>query len=76
MLSKQFYPVSMLFRHEELVEREIEIGNYLVQGLSLSEISETTGLHKKLIVAYLHNIMEKLKTKSLEDLSQILKKKM
>ncbi len=62
----------MLFRHEELVEREIEIGKYLIQNLSLTQISQKTNLSKKLIVAHLHNMMEKLQAKDLEDLIRIL----
>ena len=38
-------------KNEELIERELEIGHYLVQGYSLYKISEITGLNKKTVSA-------------------------
>ncbi len=63
----------MEFKHEELVEREIEIGNYLLNGFSLRHISEKTGLSKKHLDAHIKNMMEKLKAKDMEDLLKLLK---
>ena len=60
----------MEFKQEELVEREIEIGGYLLQDFSLKRISEKTGLSKKLLVAHIRNMMEKLKA---EDMSALIK---
>jgi DNA-binding NarL/FixJ family response regulator len=51
----------MEFKHEELIEREIEIAGYLVLGFSLKHIAETTGLSKRLLVTHIKNMMEKLK---------------
>jgi len=60
----------MEFKHEELIEREIEIAGYLVQGFSLKHISETTGLSKRLLVTHIKNMMKKL---SAEDMSTLIK---
>ena len=60
----------MEFKQEELVEREIEIAGYLLQDFSLKRISEKTGLSKKLLVAHIRNMMEKLKA---EDMSALIK---
>lgn len=50
----------MQFVNEELVDREIEIAGYLLQSLSLKQISEKTSLSKKHIVAHIKNMREKL----------------
>lgn len=63
----------MEFKHEELVEREIEIGDYLLNGFSFRLISEKTGLSKKHLDAHIKNMMEKLKAKDMEDLLKLLK---
>jgi DNA-binding NarL/FixJ family response regulator len=63
----------MEFKQEELVEREIEIGSYLVQDFSLKHISEKTGLSKKLLVAHIRNMMEKLKAEDMTALVKLLK---
>ena len=51
----------MEFKKEELVDREMEIGSYLLQGLHTTNISKKTGLSKKTITAHIRNMMEKLK---------------
>ena len=48
----------MEFKNEELVEREIEIGGYLLLDLSMKQISLKTGLSKKNIAAHIRNMME------------------
>lgn len=63
----------MEFREEELVEREVEIARYLLQDLSLKHISEKTGLSKKLLVAHIRNMMEKLKAENISALIKVLK---
>jgi DNA-binding CsgD family transcriptional regulator len=63
----------MEFKQEELVEREIEIGGYLLQNFSLKQISEKTGLSKKLLVAHIRNMRQKLKAENMEALKKILK---
>lgn len=50
----------MEFKNEELVAREMEIAGYLLQNLSLKQISDKTGLSKKHLAAHLRNMMEKL----------------
>jgi len=62
----------MEFKNEELVEREIEIGRYLIQNFSLKLISEKTGLTQKLLVAHIRNMMEKLKAENIEQLIKLL----
>ncbi len=63
----------MEFKQEELVERELEIAGYLVQDFSISHIAKTTGLTKKLLVAHIKNMMQKLKAGNMEALKRILK---
>ena len=63
----------MEFKQEELVEREIEIAGYLVQDLSMMQIAEKTGLSKKLLVAHVKNMMEKLKAEDISALIRLLK---
>jgi DNA-binding NarL/FixJ family response regulator len=63
----------MEFKNEELVEREIEIAGYLVQGFSINHIAKTTGLTKKLLVAHIKNMMQKLKAGNMETLKKALK---
>ena len=64
----------MEFKQEELVEREIEIAGYLLQGFSLKMIAEKTGLSKKLLAAHLQNMMKKLKAEDMEALIKLIKK--
>ena len=63
----------MEFKQEELVEREIEIAGYLTQDFSLKHISEKTGLSKKLLVAHVKNMMEKLKAEDMTALIKLLR---
>ena len=63
----------MEFKNEELIEREIEIAGYLVERFSLKQISETTGLSKKILTAHIRNMMQKLKAENIEALIRILK---
>ena len=63
----------MEFKQEELVEREMEIGGYLLQDLSMKQIIEKTGLSKKLITAHIGNMMEKLKAEDITTLIRLLK---
>ena len=66
----------MEFKSEELVEREIEIGGYLLQHLSMKQISLNTGLSKKHIAAHIRNMMEKLQAESMIELIQLLGEKL
>ena len=63
----------MEFKNEELIEREIEIAGYLVQRFSVKQISEETGLNKKILAAHIKNMMQKLKTENIEALIRTLK---
>jgi len=65
--------MSTEFRKEELVEREIEIGGYLLQNFSVKQICEQTGLQKKIIEAHVRNMMEKLGAADLRTLVHVLK---
>jgi DNA-binding NarL/FixJ family response regulator len=63
----------MEFKKEELVEREIEIGGYLLQNLSLKQIAEKTGLSKKILTAHIRNMKQKLKAADIIELIKLLK---
>lgn len=63
----------MKFKKEELVEREKEIGSYLLQGFHTTHISERTGLSKKTIYAHIRNMMKKLCATDTSELTRILK---
>ncbi len=63
----------MEFKHEELVEREIEIGGYQIQNFSLKVISEKTGLSKKILAAHINNMMKKLQAENIADLIKLIK---
>jgi DNA-binding NarL/FixJ family response regulator len=65
----------MEFKREELIEREIEIAGYLMQGVSLKHIAETTGLSKRLLATHIKNMMEKLKAEDMSTLIKLLKAK-
>ncbi len=62
----------MEFKHEELVDREIEIARYLLQGFSLKMIAEKTALSKKHLAAHIRNMMEKLKAENMTALIKML----
>ncbi len=63
----------MEFKKEELIEREIEIGGYLLKGFSLKQMSKKTGLSKKHLAAHLRNMMEKLGVENSLALKEIFK---
>ena len=63
----------MEFENEKLIEREIEIGNYLMHDLSLKSISEKTGLSKKIIAGHINNMKIKLKAADVPGLIRALK---
>jgi DNA-binding CsgD family transcriptional regulator len=66
---------NMEFKKEELIEREIEIARLFIQNISLKQIAETTGLSKKLLIAHIKNMMQKLKANDMETLIKILKER-
>lgn len=43
----------MEFKNEELIGREIEIAGLLMQQYSLNQISERTGVNKKILAAHI-----------------------
>jgi len=63
----------MEFKHEELVEREKEIAGYLLLDLSVKQICDKIGLKKKIIAAHIRNMMEKLGTKDMKTLIELLR---
>lgn len=63
----------MEFKQEALVEREMEIAAYLLQGFSLKQIAGKTGLSKKHLDAHIKNMMKKLKAEDMEELVKLLK---
>jgi DNA-binding NarL/FixJ family response regulator len=63
----------MEFKSEELLEREIEIAQCLLQGNKLSEIAEKTGLSKRHVTAHIRNMITKLKTENVKSLLYLLK---
>ena len=63
----------MEFENEKLIDREIEIGNYLMQDFSLKLIGEKTGLSKKIIAAHINNMKIKLKAEDIPELIRLLK---
>ena len=63
----------MEFKKEELVEREIEIGGYLILDLSMKQICEKTTLSKKHLSAHISNMRKKLKAEDMEALIKALR---
>ncbi len=62
----------MEFKKEELVEREIEIAQCLLEGRTLTQICTKTGISKKHVVAHVRNMLSKMKVKSIESLLPLL----
>lgn len=60
------------FKKEALVDREIEIGRYLIQGFSLKLISQKTGLNPKTLAAHIQNMMKKLNAGKRNELVKML----
>ena len=65
----------MGFKHEELVEREVIVARLLVQGHSAKEISEQTGMGKRIVAAHIRNMKVKLQAKDLTSLVKALQEK-
>lgn len=65
----------MEFIKEGIVDRELEIGSYLVKAYTLKQIAEKTGLSKKMVSAHIRNLMEKLNTNTTVELLHVLKNK-
>lgn len=63
----------MEFKSEELIEREIEIGQCLLQGYTINQICAKTGISKRLVGAHIRNMLAKLKVKDKESLLRLLK---
>jgi DNA-binding NarL/FixJ family response regulator len=63
----------MEFKNEELVEREIEIGGYLLQSFSIKQIAEKTGLSKKILTAHISNMKQKLRADNMAELIKLLR---
>lgn len=67
--------IIMEFKQEELVERELEIANYLTRDFSLSSIAAETGLNKRIVTAHIRNMMKKLKVIDIDELRKLLEQK-
>ena len=68
------YTTNMMeFKNEELIEREIEIAQHLVQDFSLNQIAGETGINKKLLTVHMRNMMKKLNAENMSTLIKILK---
>ncbi len=63
----------MEFKQEELIEREIEIADYLLQDFSIKLICEKTSLSKKHLSAHISNMMKKLKAEDMDNLIKVLR---
>ena len=63
----------MEFKNEELIEREIEIGQCLLQGYTLNQICAKTGISKRHVGAYIRNMLAKLEVKDKGSLLNLLK---
>ncbi len=66
----------MEFKNEELIEREMEIAEHLVQDFSLNQIAEITGINKKLLIVHMRNMMKKLNAENMPTLIKTLKEKL
>jgi DNA-binding NarL/FixJ family response regulator len=62
----------MEFKHEELVESEVIIARLLLKGCSEREISEQTGMGKRIVAAHIRNMKVKLHARDLVILIRIL----
>lgn len=58
---------------ESLSNRELEVANKLVEGLSLKELSNQMNLHSSTISTYKNRIFEKLNIQSIPELVEILR---
>jgi DNA-binding NarL/FixJ family response regulator len=60
------------FRYEELVENELIIGSLLAQGYSLRDISEKTGMSKRIVSTHIRNMKVKLQVKDIGEMRKLL----
>lgn len=58
---------------ESLSNRELQVANKLMEGLSLKELSEQLNLHTSTISTYKNRIFEKLNIQSIPELVEILR---
>ena len=66
----------MLFKEDkeiELSEREKEVGRYIVEGYTLTDIGEKLFLSVKTVDTYKKRLMEKTNTKKRSELVEYLK---
>lgn len=62
----------MEFQYERLVENELIIGSLLAQRLSIRNISEKTGMSKKIVTTHISNMKVKLQVRDLAELRRQL----
>lgn len=58
---------------ESLSNRELEIANKLVEGLTLKEVSNQLNLHTSTVSTYKNRVFSKLKVQSIPELVEILR---
>ena len=68
-----FYELFKEDREIELSEREKEVGRYIVEGYTLTDIGEKLFLSVKTVDTYKKRLMEKTKTKKRSELVEYLK---
>jgi len=62
----------MEFKQETLLQREIEIADFLLKGFSLQQIATHLEVNKKIVKAHIRNMMQKLKAENLKDLIELI----
>ena len=71
--AKIFYELFKEDKEIELSEREKEVGRYIVEGYTLTDIGETLFLSVKTVDTYKKRLMEKTNTKKRSELVEYLK---
>lgn len=62
----------MEFR-EKLIDREVEIANYLQLNISIPTIAKKSGLKQKIVKAHIKNMMKKIQVVNVKELRSIIK---
>ena len=71
-----FYELFKEDKEIELSEREKEVGRYIVEGYTLTDIGEKLFLSVKTVDTYKKRLMEKTNTKKRSELVEYLKSKL
>ncbi|MGI8599189.1 MAG: helix-turn-helix transcriptional regulator [Chitinophagaceae bacterium] len=62
----------MEFR-EKLIDREVEIANYLQLNISIPTIAKKSRLKQKIVKAHIKNMMKKIQVVNVKELRSIIK---